>query len=100
VAIRFALNTVTFGSQYCITGRHDASVTVHGVTEEPPELIYQVKNIFEQKIRPPRPFQGNIVMLNGTSFFCMFKKGRLMVFKASQYDIKKAIEAKDMKERP
>jgi len=100
VAVRFAFNTVTFGSQYCITQCHDTSVTVQGVTEEPLEPVYQVKDIFEPKIRPPRPFQGNIVMLNGASFCRTVKKGRLTVFKASLYDINKAIEAKDLKERP
>jgi hypothetical protein len=39
-------------------------------------------------------------MLNGASFVRTVKKGRLTVFKASLYDIKKAIEAKDLKERP
>jgi hypothetical protein len=77
VAVRCASNTIAFGSQYCITHCHDASVTVQGITEEPPEPVYQVKDIFEPKIRTPRPFQGNIVMLNGASFFRMVKKGRL-----------------------
>jgi hypothetical protein len=75
-------------------------VTVQGVTEEPPEPVYQVKKIFKPKIRPLRPFQGNIVMLNGASFFRTVKKGKLTVFKASLYDINKAIEAKDLKECP
>jgi len=39
-------------------------------------------------------------MLNGTSFFRTVKKGKLTLFKASLYDINKAIEAKDLKERP
>jgi hypothetical protein len=57
VAIRYALNTVTFGSQYCITYCHDTSITLQGVTEEPPEPVYQVKEIFQSHIRPPRAFQ-------------------------------------------
>jgi len=69
MAVRFASSTVTFGSQYWITHCHDPPVTVQGVTEAPPEPVYQVKEIFEPKIRPLRPFQGNIVMLNGASFF-------------------------------
>jgi len=100
VAVRFASNTVTFGSQYCITHCHDTSVTVQGVTEEPPEPVYQVEDIFEPKIRPLRPFRGDIAMLNGASFFRTVKKGKLTLFKASLYDINKAIEAKDLKERP
>jgi hypothetical protein len=39
-------------------------------------------------------------MLNGASFFRTVKKRKLRVFKASLYDINKAIEAKDLKERP
>jgi len=100
IAVRFASNTVTFGSQYCITHCHDASETVQGVTEEPPEPIYQVKDIFEPKIRPLRPFRGDIVMVNGASFFRIVKKGKLMLFKASLHDINKAIETKDLKQRP
>jgi hypothetical protein len=97
VAVRFASNTVTFGSQYCIAHCHDTSVTVQEVTEEPPEPVYQVKEIFEPKIRHLRPVRGDIVMLNGASFFRTIKKGRLRVFKASLYDINKVIEAKDLK---
>ena len=93
-------NTVTFGLHHCITHCHDVPVTVQGVTEEPPEPIYQAREIWEPKIRPLRPFQGNIVMLNGASFFCTVKKGKLTIFKASLYDINKAIEAKDLKEHP
>jgi len=100
VAVRFASNTVTFGSQYCITHCHDTSVTVQGVTDEPPEPVYQVKDIFEPKIRPLRPFRGDIVMLNGASFLRTVKKAKLTVFKASLYDINQAIQAKDLKERP
>jgi len=39
-------------------------------------------------------------MLNGSSFFCTIKKGKLTIFKASLYDINKAIEVNDLKERP
>jgi hypothetical protein len=39
-------------------------------------------------------------MLNGASFFCTVKKGKLMLFKASLYDITKAIAAKDWNLRP
>jgi len=100
VAVRFASNTVIFGSQYSITHCHDISVTVQGVTEEPREPVYQAKDIFEPKIRLLRPFRGNIVMLNGDSFFHTVTKGRLTVCKALLYNIYKAIEAKDLKECP
>jgi hypothetical protein len=100
VAMRYASNTVKFGSQYCITHCHDTSVTVQGVTEEPPEPVNQGKDIFEPKIRPIRLVRGDIAMLNGASFFRTVKKGKLTLFKASLYDINEAIEAKDLKERP
>jgi hypothetical protein len=96
--VRFASNALTFGSQYFITHCHDTSVIVQGVREEPPEPVYQVKEILKPKIRPWRPFRGNTIMLNGASFFLTVKNGRLMVFTASLYD--KAIEAKDLKEHP
>jgi hypothetical protein len=100
VAVRFASNTVTFGSQYCVNHCHEALVTVQGVTEEPPEPVYEEKILWTADIRKPRPFRNNIVMLNGASFFRTVKRGKLAIFKASLYDINKAIEAKDLKERP
>jgi hypothetical protein len=39
-------------------------------------------------------------MLNGASFFRTVKQGKLTIFRASLYDINKAIEAKDLKEKP
>ena len=100
VAVWFASNTVTVGSQYSTTHCHDAPVTVQGVTEEPPERVYSPNGIFERQIHPQRPFRGNIVMHNASLYFRILKKGTLKVFKAFLYDIIKAIEAKDLKERP
>jgi hypothetical protein len=100
VAVRFASNTITFGSHSCITHCHDTSVTVQGVTEKPPEPVYQVNDIFEPKILPPRLFRGDIDMLNGPSFFRTVKQRKLTVFKDSLYNVNKAIEAKDLKECP
>jgi len=100
VAVRFASNTVTFGSHYCTTHCHDAPVMVQGVTEEPPEPVYTPGGVLEPQIPPQRPFRGNIVMLNGSSFLQTGRKGKLKVFKGSLYDINKAIEAKDLRERP
>jgi len=100
VAVQFASNIVSLGSQYCTTHCHDAPVTVQGVTEEPPEPVYAPGGIFEPQIRPQWHFWGNIVMLNGSSFFSTVMKGKLKVFKASLYDIKKAMEPKVLKERP
>jgi hypothetical protein len=73
---------------------------VQGVTEEPPEHVYQVNDVFQPKLQPLRPCGGEIVMLNGASFIHTVEKGKLSVFKASLYDINKAIEAKDLKECP
>jgi hypothetical protein len=39
VAIRFASNLVTFGSQYCLAHCNDQAVTVRGTSEEPPESL-------------------------------------------------------------
>jgi len=47
VAVWFASNMVTFGSQYCITHCHNTPVTVQGVTEEPPEPVYSPDGVFE-----------------------------------------------------
>ena len=63
------------------------------------EPFYPAKGgIFIPQIQPQQPFQGNIVMVNGSSFFQTVKKGQLSIFKASLYNINKAIEAKDLKE--
>jgi len=69
VAVRFASNTGTFGSQYCVNHCHEAPVTVQGVTEDPPEPIYEEKKLWTADIRKSKPFRGNIVRLNGASFF-------------------------------
>jgi hypothetical protein len=100
VAVRFASNTVTFSSQYCVNHCQSTPVTVQGVTEEPPEPIYEEKKLWTADIRKPKPFRGNIVMLNGASFFRTVIQGKFTIFKDSLYDINKAIEAKDIKEKP
>jgi len=101
VAVQFPSNTVIFGSQYCTTHCHDAPVTVQGVTEEPPEPVYRKEEgIFGPQIRPQWPFRGNIVMLNGSSFFRTVKKEKLTIFKVSLYDVNKAVEVQDLKECP
>jgi len=100
-AVPFASNTVTFGSQFCMIHCHDAPVTVQGVTEEPPEPVHlQKEGVSKPQIHPQLPFRGSIVMLNGYSLFWTVKNGKIKVFKASRYNINKAIEAKDLKERP
>jgi hypothetical protein len=99
VAVRFASNTVTFGSEYCIKNCQRKPITIQGVSEEPPELVYEEKKLWTANIKKPRPFKNNIVMLNGSSFFRTVWQGKLKIFKASLYDINKAIEAKDLKEK-
>jgi len=100
VAVRFASNTVTFVSQYCTTYCHDVPIRVQGVSAEPRDPVYpKDRAIFEPQIRPQRSFRGNIVMLNGSSFPRTVQKGKLKIFKASLYDMNKAIEAKELKER-
>jgi len=100
VALRFASNTVTFGSLHCVGHCQDCPVKVQGVTEEPPESVYEEKKFGNAVIRKPKPFSGNIAMFSEASFFRTVKRGKLTIFKASLYDINKAIEAKDLKERP
>jgi hypothetical protein len=99
VAVRFASNTVTFGTQYCITHWQDTPVTVQGVSEEPPGPVYGEEKSWTVDIRKPKPFRGSIVMLNGASFFRTVKCGKLTIFKGSLYDINKAIEVKELKEK-
>jgi len=84
-----------------MTNCHDAPVTVQGITEELSKPVYSLgKGICESQIWSQRPFRGNIMMLNGSSFFRPVTNGKLMIFKASLYHMNKTIEAKDLKERP
>jgi hypothetical protein len=39
VAIRFASNLMTFGSQYCLAYCNDRAVMVWGTSEQPPEYL-------------------------------------------------------------
>jgi len=101
VAVWFASNTVTFGSQCCTTHSHDTPVTVQEVKEDPLEPAYVEKeSLFELQIWVQRPFWSILVMLNGPSHFCTFKKGRLMVYTSSLYEINQAIEPQDLEEWP
>jgi hypothetical protein len=100
VAVRFATNMVTFGAKYFKKNCQEKIVMVQGVSEEPPERIYKEEKLWTADIKKPRPSRNNIVMLNETSFFKTVQRGKLTIFKASLYDINKAIEAKDLKEKP
>lgn len=93
-------NKDTFRSQCGITQRYDVSSLVQGVVEEPPEPIDGTrKDTIKLMIQSVRPFQENIVMLNGSFFFWVVKKGKLTICERSLCDINKAIEAKDLKEQ-
>ena len=82
VAVQFASNMVNFESRYCTTQCQNAPVTVQGVTEKSPEPVYTPRGgIFEPRMLSQRPFWGNIVMLNRSSFFGMVKKGSLQYSK-------------------
>jgi hypothetical protein len=37
VAIHFASNLITFGSQYCLAHCNDRAVTIQGISEDPPD---------------------------------------------------------------
>jgi hypothetical protein len=100
VSAQFASNTVTFSSKYCTKNCQERIVTIQGASEEPPEPIYTEEKLWMADIRKPKPFRNNIVMLNGTSFFRTVQRGKLTIVKASLHDINRAIEAKDLKEKP
>jgi hypothetical protein len=100
VAVQFASNTVTFESQYCTDNCQKNPISVQGVSEEPPEPVYEEKKLWTADIKKRRPFRNNIVMLKGASFFRTVQWGKLTIFKALLYDINKAIEAKDLREKP
>jgi hypothetical protein len=100
VVVRCASNTVAFGSEYCISLYHGTPITVHGVTEEPPEHVYEEKKLWTADIPKPKRFRRKKCSLNGISFLRTVKNGKLTISKASSYHIFKGIEAKDVKEKP
>jgi hypothetical protein len=63
VAVRFVSNIVTFSTHYCIDHCQKSPIMVQGVTEEPPQPIYEEKKLLTANIRKSRPFQGNIATL-------------------------------------
>ena len=99
VSVWFAFNMVTFGSQYWMTPRHDAPVTVQGVEEDPLEPVYAHGGILEPQIHRQWSFRGNMVMLHGSLFLQKVKKGKFERFKASLYDINKSIERNNLQEQ-
>jgi predicted aspartyl protease len=80
VAIRFASNLVTFGSQYCLAHCNDRAVTVWGTSEEPPE-----------------PLSANtaplsIAMIGPVPLTRQAKQNRLQINAISLYEIDKALQ--------
>jgi hypothetical protein len=80
VAIRFASNLVTFGSQYCSAHCNDRAVTVRGTSEQPPE-----------------PLTGNaaplsIAMIGPIPLTRQAKRNRLLINAISLYEINKALD--------
>jgi predicted aspartyl protease len=81
VAIRFASNLVTFGSQYCLALCNDRAVTVQGTSEEPPE-----------------PLSANtaplsIAMIGPVPLTRQAKRNRHQINAISLYEINKALKA-------
>jgi hypothetical protein len=71
-------------------------VTVQEVKEDPLELAYVEKeSLFEPQIQVQSAFISILVMLNGPSHFCTFRKRRLMAHKFFLYE---ANEPQDLEE--
>jgi hypothetical protein len=68
---------------------------VYGVTEEPPEPIYLLEDIFCQQIEPPRIVCKNVVMLTGYCFVQTVETELLPMLQTTLYEINQAIEDKD-----
>lgn len=100
MALWFAYNMVTFRLQCCTTHCHVTSVTVWSVREEPPKPVYEERTLGTADIWKPKPCGENIVILNRASCLWTVKQKKLIIYKASSYDINKAIEANDLTEKP
>jgi predicted aspartyl protease len=79
IAIRFALNLVTFGSQYCLAHCNNRAVTVRGTSEEPPESL-------SMNAAPI-----SIAMIGPAPLVWQAKQNRLWVNVISLYEIHKAL---------
>jgi predicted aspartyl protease len=80
VTIRFALNLVTFGSQYCLAHCNDRAVTVHGTSEDPPEPL------------AINAIPLSIAMIGPVPLTCQAKRNRLQIHAISLYEINKALD--------
>jgi hypothetical protein len=79
VAIHFASNLVTFGSQYCLAHCNDRAVTVRGTSEELPEPL-------SMNAAPI-----SIAMIGPTPLVWQAKRNQLRVNVISLYEIHKAL---------
>jgi hypothetical protein len=82
VAICFASNLVTFGSQYCLAHCNDRAVTVRGISEDPPDT-------------PTNPIR--IAMVGPATLHRQAKRQRLQVYAISLYEISQALEEQPKK---
>jgi hypothetical protein len=77
VAVRFASNTVTFGSQYCITHCHDISVMVEGVPEDHRNQYIKLKIYLNQRFGPRGHFKEILLCLMELCSSGLLRKGNL-----------------------
>jgi hypothetical protein len=80
VAIRFASNLVTFGSQYYLAHCNDRAVTVRGTSKEPPELL------------SANTAPLSIAMISPVPLTPQAKRNRLQINAISLYEINKALQ--------
>jgi predicted aspartyl protease len=80
IAIRFASNLVTFGSQYCLAHSNDRAVTVQGTSEEPPEPL------------STNATPISIAMIGPVPLTRQAKRNRVRVNAISLYEIHKALD--------
>jgi predicted aspartyl protease len=80
IAIRFASNLVTFGSQYCLAHCNDRAVTVRGTSEDPPETL------------AVNATPLSIAMIGPVLLTRQAKRNRLQIHAISLYEINKALD--------
>jgi hypothetical protein len=80
IAIRFASNLVTFGSQYCLAHCNERAVTVHGTSED----------VLEPLAANATPL--SIAMIGPMPLTRQAKHNRLQIHAISLYEINKALD--------
>ena len=94
VTIRFASNLVTLGSQYCLAHCTEHPVTVFGVTQEPPEPIYDTTPPTPETPHPESPTPSapiNISLIGAVPFARAARRQRLQIYSISVKEIDKAL---------